>query len=138
MLYHYTDCVTAREIIAAGQINANPVIVYRDLLGREKIELARAVWLTTAEVPPPTVLAKLIVAGWSVDQVWRFVVDVEALDLPDWAGQHDYDPGLFRWMMLTATMAGENWENWRLTNDAIAKWASVESFQGNIWKKEMT
>lgn len=120
MLYHYTDRVSAAEILRDGVIKAHPVVVYPHLLGGEPIVLDKAVWLTTSPVASATVAVKLHLAGWPVDEpgaVWRLAVDDETLpDLVDWAFARDYDPALFRWMVRTAKLVGEYWIDWRLAS----------------------
>jgi len=140
MLYHYTDRDSAREIIEAGALRAEPVRVRTALIGGEELLLARCVWFTRSAEVSPTVKAKLAVAGWPLDRpemLWRFGVADGAvpLDLPAWAYPHGYDPQLFRWMLVTAHVAGERWEDWRLSDADVPRerWLAVESLGAGGW-----
>lgn len=146
MLYHCTDAGSAREILADGVIRARAVEVYRDHLGPARgeppVQLAPAVWFTRAD-SCPTVAAKLRLAGWPLEKpgtLWRFAVADETvpLDLPAWARPHGYAPSLFRWMLLTAELAGEDYEDWRLAAGGVPReqWLAVESLQGEGWRRE--
>jgi len=120
MLWHYTDRDSAADIRRQGVIRAQPVIVHTALFGGEEVQLAPAVWFTRADTLPPTIRAKLLVGGWPLDlpgMVWRFgVAEATApLDLPAWAHPHGYPPALFRWMLATAHLGGEDWQDWRLS-----------------------
>lgn len=144
MLYHYTNRDSAADARRDGVLRAYPVIVCKDLFGRESAELAPAVWFTTeADRPSLTVLAKMQINGWPLDKpgmVWRFAVDdaVAPLTLDQWAYPHEYEPALFRWMMATAHMAGESWEDWRLSAVDVPaeQWLAVQSLHGDRWKDE--
>jgi hypothetical protein len=139
MLYHYTDRDSAAEIVRDGVIRAEPVIVMSALIGGREIELAPAVWFTIAD-ECPTVLAKMQVGGWPIDKpgmVWRICVEdtVAPLDLAAWAHPHDYDPQIFRWMLLTAQFAGEDWTAWRLCGADVPReqWVAMQSLCGGEW-----
>lgn len=137
MLYHYTDRDTTADIKRDKVIRASDVVVYDQLVGGKPIVLAKATWFTTAD-KCQTVEAKLLIAGWPLHQagiLYRFAIEdsVAPMDLPEWAYSHEYDPQLFRWMLLTAQLAGENWENWRLVDGdvPIEKISFVQSRDAN-------
>lgn len=143
MLWHYTDRDSAADIRGDRRIKAHPVLVRTALVGGDEVSLAGAVWFTPSD-GCPTVLAKLAFHGWPVGRpgvVWRFGVADEAVpdDLPAWAFDRGYDPGVFRWMLMTAHLAGENWEAWRLHGDDVPEreWLSVQSLNGGTWAEEI-
>lgn len=140
MLYHYTDRDSASDIMRDNVLRAHPVLIRTALIGGEEIALAPAVWFTPLDTPAPTILAKLRLFGWPVDKpgmIWRFGVadDVASLDLPAWAHPHGYNPELFRWMLLTAQLVGEDWQQWRLSAADVPRveWLAVEELQGDGW-----
>lgn len=141
MIYHYSDRDTARDIRQSGEIRTAPVRVYADVLGGGGRELAPAAWFTKAE-DCPTVRAKLLSGGWPLLQprmFWRFQFpdDAAPLELPTWACEHEYDPGLFRFMLLTAMLAGEDWSDWRLSNDPVSLdlCQAIEYREDGQWKR---
>lgn len=143
LLWHYTDRDSAADAIRDKLLKAHPVIVRSALIGGEEILLDNAVWFTVAETFPPTVLAKLTLGGWPLDKpgiLWRIGVadEVAPEDLPDWAFRRQYETSLFRWMLLTAHLAREDWEQWRLCDEAVeaSKWLAVQSLHGDTWKEE--
>lgn len=143
MIYHYTDRDSAADAVREKLLKAHPVLVRTQLIGGEELSLAPAVWFTTASTPPSTMLAKLTLGGWPLDKpgmIWRFVVADEAAPeaLDQWAERHGYEPEAFRWMLFTARLAGEDWQQWRVRDDGVPaeKWLAVESLANGIWEKQ--
>ena len=55
--------------------------------------------------------------------------------LDEWAEHHGYEAGMFRWMLLTAHLANEDWEQWRLSNEDVLaeKFLVVQSLESQGW-----
>lgn len=143
MIYHYTDRESARRIIAAGLLIARPVQVWADLIGPLRgdrpTDLAPAVWFTASKSCSPTVLVRMSLDGWAAGDLWRFgIADETAGDLIDWAEPHQYSPALFRWMLITAQLAGEDFADWRLCPRDVPResWVCVQSLRGESWQNE--
>jgi hypothetical protein len=142
MIWHYTDRDSAADIRRDNLIRAHPVVIHTQILGGQPVSLAPAVWFTRAD-DCPTVLAKLTYAGWPLQQpgiIWRFGVDEATvpLDLPAWALPHQYDPKLFQFMLWTAQLAGDNWQDWCLSPTDVPRtaWLAVQSLQPYGWRDE--
>ncbi len=141
MIWHYTVRAGAKGVLREAVLRAYPVIVCRDLFGRDRHELAPAVWFTSAVEIDGPVRVKQEAEGWSRERPgdwWRFGVAEESvpLDLPEWAFRHEYETKLFRWMLLTARMAGSNHEDWRLSDVDVPRqrWLAVESLHDGKWR----
>lgn len=143
MIYHYTDRDSARKILLSGVIRARPVMVYTSLFGgfiEPGTKLAPAVWFTTSDSPAPTVVASMMVAGWPIDRpgmIWRFGVADRTVadDLVAWAEPRGYSPDLFSMMLRTAALAGDKWDDWRLSPVDVSRadWLAVQSLHGDRW-----
>ncbi|HKI36060.1 MAG TPA: hypothetical protein VKA46_29660 [Gemmataceae bacterium] len=139
MIYHYT--VAGLGVRRLGLLQALPLLVYRDLLCRESVPLGPVVWFTTSPVLDRAVACKAMLDGITPDQpgaFWRFAVAESAapLSLPEWAQRRGHPPELFRWMLLTAQLAGSDYRDWRLAEgDVPARlWQAVEVWDGRDWR----
>lgn len=146
LIYHYTDRDSARAAIAARALRAAPVAVYNTLFGAftgPPRVLGAAVWFTASETPSQTVLVRLALEGVRVSdpgEIWRFAAadDTATDDLPAWAEARGHGPDLFHWMVATARIVGENYEDWRLSSVDVPRerWSAVESLHGDRWIPE--
>lgn len=141
MIYHYTFAELGERILKDGVIRARPVLVFLDLIGTDALELAPVVWFTKSSDPSPTVLLSGAATGFNVNSpgsVWRFTAEdsVAKKDLVDWACSHSYQTTLFRFMLLTSRLAGEDYEQWRLAekNVPIEEWVAVERLINGQWE----
>ena len=141
-LYHYTDRLSGAEILAAGVIRAQSMLLYRDMWASPPgSAIEPVVWLSTAETVDGTVVAKLLAAGWPPDltgQVWRFCVDPpEALKLPDFIAATGMDRGLWEWAIKTGAVVGSHWRDWRLLPRDLpaSEWLTVEMLTADGWRK---
>lgn len=133
-LYHYTDRLSAAEILAAGVIRAQPMTLHRDVLRRDQgYTTPPIVWLSTEPVLDGTVRAKLLAAGWPRrlhGHVFRFLIgdDVPAAALDDYSRAAGIDVAWWEWAIRTASFAGSQWRTWRLVDRDISRqeWLCVQ------------
>lgn len=121
-LYHYTDKLCYDEIVACGVIRASRLRLYQDMFAQgEYRETLPCVWLTENDQAEPTVLAKLVAAGWQPGDVRQITVDVDdTIGLDEFAQRCQHDWAWWKWMLLTAQLAGSNPNEWRMALHDVA------------------
>lgn len=137
-LYHYTDRLTAADIIQCGLIRARSLTLHRDLLGQDEGRVtAPLVWLSSNPVIESTVAAKLWAAGWPrslIGDLYRFAVadDYAPLGLGEFADQSGIEHEWWEWIVRTGALVGSHYTTWRCYpgNIAAADWQRVEKLSG--------
>ena len=145
-IYHYTTRDAAAAIVRDGVIRPHPLAVFASFEGPvtgERPSILRPVaWFTTSAAPSWTVTVKMRLdsRGIHPGDIWRFVVDDEIvpLGIAEWAALNEYPATLFLWMLYSAALTGDCWEDWRLTSDVVSRshWLAVESLHDGEWRKE--
>lgn len=136
MLYHYTDRVSAEEIVAAGLIRACPITLHRDPFARDKgLYTAPIVWLSINPILDGTVATKLLLAGWSlVGDLYRVVLPAEysCQSLPEYSEAAGIEPAWWEMSVATGRLAGSDYTTWRIVAHDIrsAEWLRIEKLAG--------
>lgn len=138
MLYHYTDRLTAADIIRCGLIRAQSLTLHRDMLGQDEGRCTPPlVWLSTDSVIERTVTVKLWAAGWSrhlTGDLYRFALsdDYAPLGLAEYADQVGIELDWWEWIVRTGALVGSHYTTWRCyPGDIIAAdWKSIEKLSG--------
>jgi hypothetical protein len=141
MLYHYTDRLSAAEIIRDGSIRAQKLTLYKDVRGKaggsRGYETPPLVWLTINPIIEPTVCTKLIAGGWQkdfVNDLWRFSLPAEyaPMGLAEYSDAHCIDPSWWMWVVRSGALVGSDYTTWRLHPRRIPRedWVSVEILSG--------
>lgn len=138
MIYHYTT--RGALIVKSGVIKARPMLVFRDLMATDKVELEPVVWFTINPILDGTVVISEAAQGVRLGpgDLWRFGVadDVAPLGLAEWAEKHGHPPELFTYMVITGKLAGSDYTCWRVCEEDVpkGKWLAVERLYGEEWR----
>lgn len=142
MLYHYTDRLSAADIISDGVILARPQTLHRDMFARDKgLTTTPIVWLSTESDGDGTVAAKMIASEWPpglIGDLCRFsVADTHPCQtLDEYILTIGMDPIWWKWVVLTGRLAGSDWNTWRLCVADIrsADWLAVDVLTRQGWR----
>ncbi len=127
-VHHYTDRLSAADVVRAGLIRAHPLTLHRDIFARDAgLDTVPVVWFTAAPDPEPTVLLKLAACGWPmppVGDLYRFALpadhpSVRPFPRPEGDPIAGADCVWWQWALATAHAAGSRWEDWRLVTDHV-------------------
>lgn len=141
MLYHYTDRLSAADILRDGTIRAMPITLHRDMFAQDAgIVTPPIIWLTINPVLDMTVVVKMIGAGWPkalIGDLCRVVVrdDFPAQAFCDFVDAMDtagIEPAWWDWTVRTGKMAGSDYTTWYVCQVDIARedWVAVEVLDG--------
>lgn len=147
-LYHYTDALSAADILREKAIVASSQRLHRDVLCRDDgYETEPLVWLTTNPYVDGTIVSKMLAASWPmtlVGDLYRFVVeDAEGryLSLGEYVDRTGMDPAWWNWVVKTGELAGSDYTTWRLSLKDIpaSKWLAAEVLDSidskrTLWK----
>ena len=121
MIWHYTERLSAADVLHEGVIRAKPKTLHKDAFARDRgIDTVPVVWFTASNEPDATVLAKMKIGGWPmppIGDLYRFALpdDYPVERIPD-----DEGPVLgiatewWFWTVMTAQMAGETLADTRM------------------------
>jgi hypothetical protein len=136
-IYHYTDRLSAAEILRDGRIRARPTTLYKDVHGAaggsRGYTTPPLIWLSINPLVEPTIVWKLIGAGWPkrlVNDLWRFVLPASyaPMGLAEYSDANRIDTAWWQWVVQSGAMVGSDYTTWRLYPRHIPRedWAAVE------------
>lgn len=154
MIYHYTDRISCREIVASREITPGKKTLYKHMLGAfapdagPELEVGPLIWLTINPILDGTIATKLALAGWPVGMVGDLcricLPDLYAGDIGLWeyTQAQGVDPDWWEWCIKTGVMVGSHYTTWRIATTPIpaSDWLAVEVLAGygeqgtTIWK----